>query len=127
MKQVSYDVVVIGSGAGGLCAGALLAHSGYKTLVVEKLALMGGRCSTIEYKGFKLGTGVVYTPTGEGLAHVFREVNVPYPLRPVPPEDARYRIEGQVYQPPPKGVLGWLMSRVDEAGANRLWPPSGAP
>ena len=36
MKQQKYDVVVVGSGIGGLCAGALLAHRRYKTLVVEQ-------------------------------------------------------------------------------------------
>ncbi|GAI07224.1 unnamed protein product [marine sediment metagenome] len=37
MQQQKYDVVVIGSGIGGLCAAALLSYRGYKTLVVEKL------------------------------------------------------------------------------------------
>ncbi|MDY7037176.1 MAG: NAD(P)-binding protein, partial [Thermodesulfobacteriota bacterium] len=60
MKKQHYDAVIIGSGIGGMCAGALLAHGGYKTLVVEKLPLLGGRCSTMEYKGFKIGTGAVY-------------------------------------------------------------------
>ena len=43
MQQEKYDVVVIGSGIGGLGAGSLLADRGYKTLVIEKLARVGGR------------------------------------------------------------------------------------
>ncbi|NLX50677.1 MAG: FAD-binding protein, partial [Deltaproteobacteria bacterium] len=31
-----YDVIVIGAGIGGLCAGALLAHQGRKVLVLEQ-------------------------------------------------------------------------------------------
>ena len=46
MEQNKYDVAVIGSGVGGLCSAALLAHSGYKVLVVEALDRVGGRCST---------------------------------------------------------------------------------
>lgn len=57
MQQEKYDVVVVGSGIGGLGAGALLAHGGYNTLVVEKMSRIGGRCSTEEYEGFKLPTG----------------------------------------------------------------------
>ena len=48
MQPQEYDVVVVGSGIGGLGAGALLAHRGYKTLVVEQLSRIGGRCSTEE-------------------------------------------------------------------------------
>ena len=35
MQSEKYDVVVVGSGIGGLGAAALLSHWGYKTLVVE--------------------------------------------------------------------------------------------
>jgi len=56
VQQETYDAVVIGSGIGGLCSDALLAHWGYKTLVVEKLSRIGGRCSTEEYEGLKLRT-----------------------------------------------------------------------
>lgn len=61
-KHKKYDVVVLGSGIGGLCSAALLANKGYKTLVIEKLPIIGGRCSTLTYKGFKIPTGVVAVP-----------------------------------------------------------------
>jgi len=41
--QEQYDVLIVGSGIGGLSAGALLADRGFKTLVVEKLDRIGGR------------------------------------------------------------------------------------
>ena len=59
MEQAKYDVLVVGAGMGGLSVAALLSHAGYKTLVVEKLCPIGGRCSTIEYKGYKLTTGAI--------------------------------------------------------------------
>ncbi len=41
-----HDVIVIGSGIGGLGVAALLAHAGYKTLVLEKNDRIGGACSS---------------------------------------------------------------------------------
>ena len=38
MANLEVDVAVIGSGVGGMCAAALLAHAGYKTMVLENLA-----------------------------------------------------------------------------------------
>ena len=37
MQAEKYDVAIIGAGIGGICAAALLAHAGYKVLVVENL------------------------------------------------------------------------------------------
>ena len=36
MRQDTYDLVVIGSGMGGISAAALSAHAGYRTLLLEK-------------------------------------------------------------------------------------------
>ena len=62
MAQNEYDVIIIGSGIGGMAAAALLAKKGVKTLVIESKERLGGRFSTINYEGFKL-------PTGAQLVH----------------------------------------------------------
>lgn len=52
-----YDVIVIGAGCGGITAGALLAHQGRKTLVLEQAERIGGCCSTFERDGFHFDVG----------------------------------------------------------------------
>ena len=71
MSHNGYDILVIGSGMGGMCAAALLSRAGYRTLVVEALPRIGGRCSTIDYKGFKLITGVIGVEMGGSVESFF--------------------------------------------------------
>jgi phytoene dehydrogenase-like protein/NAD-dependent dihydropyrimidine dehydrogenase PreA subunit len=52
-----YDVVIIGSGIGGLMAGVALARTGHSVAVFEKLGFPGGRYTEIDYKGVAVTTG----------------------------------------------------------------------
>ena len=70
-----YDCIVIGTGCGGAAAAALAAHRGYKTLVLEKNKIAGGRCSTHEIRGFLMDHGHMISrgrkgPHGEVLRRV---------------------------------------------------------
>ncbi|HUY00262.1 MAG TPA: NAD(P)/FAD-dependent oxidoreductase [Candidatus Deferrimicrobium sp.] len=49
-----YDVIVIGSGVGGTGCGAILAHAGLKTLILERNARLGGACSSYVKEGFTI-------------------------------------------------------------------------
>lgn len=51
------DVIVIGSGIGGLAAGATLAKVGKKVLVLEQHDQAGGCCHTYIEKGFEFDVG----------------------------------------------------------------------
>ncbi|ODS42039.1 MAG: all-trans-retinol 13,14-reductase [Candidatus Altiarchaeales archaeon IMC4] len=53
-----YDVIIVGSGIGGLTCGALLSKRGYKVLVLEQHSQVGGYCSSFKRKGFVFNTGV---------------------------------------------------------------------
>ncbi|MFC1907699.1 phytoene desaturase family protein [Chloroflexota bacterium] len=110
MPQGKYDVVIIGSGVGGICAAALLAHAGYQILLVERTPLLGGRCSTMEYQDFKLTTGVISMSPGATVNQVFNEVGAPFDVIHV--TRLAYRVAGKDYEMPLKGGLGWLLSQV---------------
>jgi len=53
-----YDVIIVGSGIGGLACGALLSKRGYKVLVLEQHYQVGGYCSSFKRNGFVFNTGV---------------------------------------------------------------------
>ena len=53
-----YDVIIIGSGMGGLNAGCYLALEGKKVLILEKLGFIGGRCSSYEKDGYTIDYGI---------------------------------------------------------------------
>jgi all-trans-retinol 13,14-reductase len=53
-----YDVIIVGSGIGGLACGALLSKRGYKVLILEQHYQVGGYCSSFRRKGFVFNTGV---------------------------------------------------------------------
>ena len=53
-----YDVIIVGSGIGGLVCGALLSKRGYKTLILEQHYLVGGYCTSFSRSGFTFNVGV---------------------------------------------------------------------
>lgn len=69
------DVVVIGAGAAGLTAGALLAREGKSVLVLERSTVLGGRAMMVEQDGFRLNIGGhLLEDSGSGLTKVFEHV-----------------------------------------------------
>lgn len=80
MKQIkSYDVVVIGSGLGGLVTALLLAQEGRKVCVLEKNNQYGGNLQTFVRDKTIFDTGVHYIGglgPGENLAGYFSYLDV---------------------------------------------------
>lgn len=60
IQQEKFDVIIIGSGIGGLACAALLAKEGKRVLVLEKHYVAGGFTHTFKRKGFEWDVGVHY-------------------------------------------------------------------
>jgi all-trans-retinol 13,14-reductase len=69
-----YDIVIIGSGLGGLICGYILGKNGYKVGIFEKHYQLGGCLQTFERKGVTFDTGMHYIGSmepGQTLHQIF--------------------------------------------------------
>ena len=74
-----YDVVIIGSGLGGLVCGSLLAREGKKVLVLERQAQPGGCMQSYQRDGLSFDTGFHYVgglAEGQPLHGVFSQLGL---------------------------------------------------
>ncbi|MEV6099095.1 FAD-dependent oxidoreductase [Nocardia sp. NPDC051981] len=118
MSENTWDALVVGAGAGGLCAAARLSHHGYRTLVVERLDRIGGRASTTELDGFIVNTGAVVVELGGITERTFEEVGAKFEVRPADPP-ILYRINGRDVDVT-SGGWGLLISQLTRQGAKLL-------
>ena len=56
----SKHIIIVGAGPGGLCAGMLLSHRGFKVSIFDKNAEVGGRNRPIRMQGFSFDTGPTF-------------------------------------------------------------------
>lgn len=70
-----YDIVIIGSGLGGLECGYMLSKRGYNVCILEQHALLGGCLQTFKRSGHEFDTGFHYVGAleeGQFLHKLFR-------------------------------------------------------
>jgi phytoene desaturase len=68
------NVIIIGSGMGGLAAALRLAHQGFTVTVLEKQARFGGRSNIIEEQGFRVDTGPTILVMKDTLEDTYRAI-----------------------------------------------------
>jgi len=76
---MKYDVIIIGSGLGGLTAGAKLANEGKKVLLIEQRSVAGGCATTFRRKDYFMDAVLIETecPVQNSYkARIFKELNI---------------------------------------------------
>ena len=85
IQNASDDVIVIGSGIGGLCCAALLARYGFSVTVYESHSLAGGAAHAFSRQGFmfdsgpSLHSGISYSPSANPLRQVLDAIGEELP------------------------------------------------
>ena len=105
MTVVRADAVVIGAGAGGLCAAARLCHAGLRTIVVDDRDRIGGRASTEEIDGFKVNIGAIAIELGGVFEETFNTVGAALDIR-TPEPASSFFIDGKLID---VGRGGWSL------------------
>ncbi|QEH41409.1 NAD(P)/FAD-dependent oxidoreductase [Chitinophaga sp. XS-30] len=75
----NYDVVIIGSGLGGLTCGAILSRNGYRVCVLEKNQQIGGCLQTFSRDKTVFDSGVHYVgglAPGQNLYQIFKYLGI---------------------------------------------------
>ncbi|PSF36295.1 carotene isomerase [Aphanothece hegewaldii CCALA 016] len=81
MSELTTDIVVIGSGIGGLSCAALLARYGFEVMVCESHSIAGGAAHGFKYQGFlfdsgpSLYSGLSYSPSANPLRQVLDAID----------------------------------------------------
>ncbi|VWC70496.1 MULTISPECIES: NAD(P)/FAD-dependent oxidoreductase [Burkholderia] len=113
-ESPSFDVVVIGAGAGGICAAARLAHLGYRTLLVESLDRVGGRASTREVDGFQCNTGALIIEVDGAVAKTYEDLGLALDLHIPRRASTVLRANGKDINLS-EGIGGWLRNTGPKA------------
>ncbi|HMN71793.1 MAG TPA: FAD-dependent oxidoreductase [Rhodoblastus sp.] len=118
MKEVQADAVVIGAGAGGLCAAARLVHQGFRPILVEARDKVGGRATTNVIDGFVVNEGAIALEVGGVFEETFNLVGAPLDLRFPEPASAFY-LDRKVVDVG-KGGWGFLLGQMTKQAARIL-------
>src|ERR1044071_9128019 len=95
---MTYDVVVVGAGIGGLTVAALLAKRGMKVCILERQSQVGGCISRVQFGDLDFEPGMGIYPgwgSGEIYDQLFSELQTEIPKASLIESDYVVRFEGQ--------------------------------
>lgn len=75
-KSITYDVIVVGAGPGGLATAMQLAGTGAKVALVEKADRPGGRMKNLRFDGYTCDTGPSILQGPQVLGEVFHRAGL---------------------------------------------------
>ncbi|MBK8982630.1 MAG: phytoene desaturase [Ignavibacteria bacterium] len=75
------EVIIVGSGLGGLSAALRLSSKGYKVKILEKNSTAGGRLNQIKEKGFTFDSGPSFMSMTYEFDNLFKECGVVNPIK----------------------------------------------
>ncbi len=114
-SDLIYDSVILGAGAGGLCAAARLVAAGKKVLVLESRDRVGGRASSEQIDGFTVNVGAIAIERGGVFEETFDLLGVPLDIREPNPATV-FRIDGKTINVA-KGGWGLLLGSFTKQAA----------
>ena len=116
-----YDAIVIGAGVSGLCAALTLQRRGWRVLILERQAQVGGLCGSWEHQGHRYP--IACSDFGSGIVGVLRSLGLELEFVRA---RARFVTEQQHFELPPGGRdLAALLPAVPDLW--RLWTSLRAP
>lgn len=89
------NIIIIGSGLGGLSAGVFLAKSGYDVIVLEQSNQMGGCLQCFQRRGIKFETGMHFigsTNEGQALRKLMKALEIDDKIRLSPLDPNGYDV-----------------------------------
>jgi phytoene dehydrogenase-like protein len=113
-SDASFDAVVIGSGLGGICSAALLQSRGYRTLLLERSATVGGRFSSLKHRNVMIPTGGSLIGLGGPLEQVWSGAGAPFDVAPF--QTAAYWVKGRGWLDPGPGGGQFRRALTEMAG-----------
>lgn len=89
--SIEYDILIIGSGLGGLTCGSILSKEGYKVCILEQNPLVGGCLQNFKRNGNSFDTGMHYIggfEKGQSLRKIYTYLGIfdKLKIQPLNPE-----------------------------------------
>lgn len=126
ISETNYDVIIIGSGMGGLSAASLLSSDGLKVLVLEAAHAIGGCSSSFQRKGYVFESGattLIGFDDGQPLKNLEEKLGIAIPKIPLQPS-MRVLLNGKIitrWQDKEKWVDEAILHFGQPADQKKFW------